>query len=94
MNQFKLILDVFILLHSFVSIFLNLMIRKMGFFARFLLGVYTMLSTIILEKILMSKFITKGIKHNKSVKDLKFDELYQDFRTIFIKKIIQKKEEN
>lgn len=54
----------------------------------FLFLVLTIISSLILQKFIISKLLVEGIKNNFSISNTNIDKLYEELRTILTKKLI------
>lgn len=88
-NRFNRIFDWILGLNALALIIgLIAMPSQAGFPVAFVLIFYTVISFGILQKIVIAKFISEGVKQNTSIKELKPDDLYKELRELIIRKII------
>ena len=94
LSRFKGIFDFYLTFYAAFIIGINVLIFRFhdGLFLPFILGWFGGLFFIIFEKVVKAKFISKGFKHNSSIKDMKIDDIYQEFREVATKKLIESEE--
>lgn len=63
-------------------------IFRISYQYNFLFLVLTIISSLILQKFIISKFITEAIKNNVDISNTNIDTLYGELRTILTKKLI------
>lgn len=88
-NQFKHLFDFFLVLDAIaiLSILIFTLKKNNGSLSVPLLF-FMVISFIVLHKIVFAKFISQGLKHNSSLKNMSVDEVYKEVREIAIKKLI------